>query len=244
MSSLNKEKLYHKLCSEIGQPADVWILLQYTSGHGGWGGRLEKSLSNWRTPKQRHCKILYYKAKETLNPPGAAVCISTGLSLPLEGHGDTPKPRVTLDLHCVHVAQSQLALLSWHLLSNHLWEIILGSRRGGAEGGRGGAEGGRNWRGENESLSCISKYCATHWPHLLSINCPKHYSLPLDFRPYEAIEGNDLVIRTHQHFIPHTSERLSWGNHSTLQAQQNFSVIHFLHNTEIFSSQPPKSISK
>lgn len=97
---------------------------------------LEKSLSNLRTPKQRHCKILYYKAKETPNPSGAAVCISTGLSLPVEGPSDTPKPGVTLDLHSAHVAQSQFASLSWHLLSNHLWEIILGSRRGGAEGGK------------------------------------------------------------------------------------------------------------
>lgn len=61
----------------------------------------------------------------------------------MEGHSDTPKPGVTLDLHCAHVAQSQFASLSWHLLSNHLCEIILGSRRGGAGGGRGGAEEGR-----------------------------------------------------------------------------------------------------
>lgn len=92
MSSLNKGKLWHKLYNESGQPVEVRRLRSHTSGHSGCGGRLEKSLSNLRTPKQRHCKILYYKAKETVNPPGAAVCISTGLSLPVEGHGHTPKP--------------------------------------------------------------------------------------------------------------------------------------------------------
>lgn len=94
------------------------------------GVELEKSLSNLRTPKQRHCKILYYKAKETLNPSGAAVCISTGLSLPVEGHSDT-KPGVTLDLHCAHVAQSQFASLSWHLLSNHLRDYSRQQKRRG-----------------------------------------------------------------------------------------------------------------
>lgn len=41
------------------------MLLLNTSGHDGVGVGLEKSLSNLRTPKQRNCKILNYKAKET-----------------------------------------------------------------------------------------------------------------------------------------------------------------------------------
>lgn len=52
------------LSNKTGKPRKVQIQLLYTPGQkGGWGG--EESLSNLRTCKQRNCKILNCKAKET-----------------------------------------------------------------------------------------------------------------------------------------------------------------------------------
>lgn len=56
--------IYHMLSNKTGKPRKVQIQLLYTPGQkGGWGG--EESLSNLRTCKQRNCKILNCKAKET-----------------------------------------------------------------------------------------------------------------------------------------------------------------------------------
>lgn len=73
--------------NKIGKPSKVQILLLYTSGQNG--GK-KKSLSNLRTPKQRNCKILNCKAKEThLIPQEFKYVFQLGYTIPhkdMEAH--------------------------------------------------------------------------------------------------------------------------------------------------------------
>lgn len=69
------------LSNKIGKPSKVQILLLSTSGQNG--GKKKKSLSNLRTPKQRNCKILNCKAKEThLIPQEFKYVFQLGYSIP------------------------------------------------------------------------------------------------------------------------------------------------------------------
>lgn len=68
------------LSNKIGKPSKVQILLLSTSGQNGGE---KKSLSNLRTPKQRNCKILNCKAKEThLIPQEFKYVFQLGYSIP------------------------------------------------------------------------------------------------------------------------------------------------------------------
>lgn len=77
--------------------------------HLGKIGRKKKSLSNLRTPKQRNCKILNCKAKEThLIPQEFKYVFQLGYTIPhkdMEAH----KNLETQYSHCALPAQSQLA---------------------------------------------------------------------------------------------------------------------------------------
>ena len=60
-----------------------------------WGWGPEKSLSNLRTPKQRNCKTLHYKAKEThLIPQELQYVFQLGCPSP---HMDMAQPRTRAD---------------------------------------------------------------------------------------------------------------------------------------------------
>lgn len=93
--------------NKIGKPTKVQILLLYTSGQNG---EKKKSLSNLRTPKQRNCKILNCKAKEThLIPQELKYVFQLGYPIPVvavEAHQNL----WTQCSHCVLQAGGQLAL--------------------------------------------------------------------------------------------------------------------------------------
>lgn len=104
---LDKNKrIYHMLSNKIGKPSKVQILLLYTSGQNG---EEKKSLSNLRTPKQRNCKILNCKAKEThLIPQEFKYVFQLGYTI-LHKDGEAHKNLETQYSHCALPAQSQLA---------------------------------------------------------------------------------------------------------------------------------------
>lgn len=105
------------LSNKIGKPSKVQILLLYTSGQNGGGGG--KSLSNLRTPKQRNCKILNCKAKEThLIPQEFKYVFQLGYTIPhkdMEAH----KNLETQYSHCEPAGRKPTGFSTqqpWHLL--------------------------------------------------------------------------------------------------------------------------------
>lgn len=72
------------------------MLLLQTSGPGAVGAGAWKSLSNLRTPKQRNCKILNYKAKETHLIPQELQYVFHWAAPPSWGHSNPPGPSDTV----------------------------------------------------------------------------------------------------------------------------------------------------
>lgn len=103
--------------NKIGKPSKVQILLHIWAKRGE--GKKKKSLSNLRTPKQRNCKILNCKAKEThLIPQEFKYVFQLGYTIPhkaVEAH----KNLETQYSHCAPAGREPTGPSTqqpWHLL--------------------------------------------------------------------------------------------------------------------------------